>query len=81
MHQEQTVSEMVEEILTRQAKALVERTGQPFQSALEAVSKTDAGSQLRELANGEHGNERARDLRDTWNGWRAKRRARNITRA
>ena len=61
MHQEQTVSEMVEEILTRQAKALVERTGQPFQSALEAVSKTDAGSQLRELANGEHGNERAGD--------------------
>ena len=61
MHHEQTVSEMVEEILTRQAKALVERTGQPFQSALEAVSKTDAGSQLRELANGEHGNERARD--------------------
>jgi hypothetical protein len=61
MHKEQTVSEMVEEILTRQAKALVERTGQPFQAALEAVSKTDAGHQLRELANGEHRNERAHD--------------------
>jgi hypothetical protein len=61
MHKKQTVSEMVEEVLTRQAKALGERTGQPFQAALEAVSKTDAGRQLRELASGEHRNERARD--------------------
>jgi hypothetical protein len=60
MHKEQTVSEMVEEVLTRQAKALVERTGQPFQTALETVSKTDAGRQLRELANGEHRSEKAR---------------------
>jgi hypothetical protein len=61
MHKAQTVSEMVEEILARQAKALVERTGQPFQAALEVVSKTDAGRQLRELANGEHRDERARE--------------------
>jgi hypothetical protein len=61
MHEEQTLSEMVEEVLTRQAKALDERTGQPFQAALEAVSKTDAGRQLRELANGEHRNEGGRD--------------------
>jgi hypothetical protein len=61
LHKEQTVSEMIEEVLTRQTKALVERTGQPFQTALEAVSKTDAGRQLRELANGEHRDERARD--------------------
>jgi hypothetical protein len=59
MRIEQTVSEMVEEVLTRQAKALVERSGEPFQAALEAVSKTDAGRKLRELANGEHRNERA----------------------
>jgi hypothetical protein len=52
---------MVQEILTRQAKALVERTGQSFQAALEAVSKTDAGRQLRELANGEHHDERAQE--------------------
>jgi hypothetical protein len=61
MRNEQTVSEMVEEVLTRQAKALVERTGEPFQAALEAVSTTEAGSQLKELANGEHRNEMARD--------------------
>jgi len=52
---------MVEQVLTRQAKALVERTGQSFQSALQAVSETDAGRQLRELASGEHRNEMARD--------------------
>ncbi len=64
LHKEQTVSEMVEDVLTRQAKALVERTGQPFQAALEAVSKTDAGRQLRELANGEHRDERAREWQE-----------------
>ena len=52
---------MVEGVLTRQAKALVERTGQSFQSALQAVSETDAGRQLRELAGGEHRNEMTRD--------------------
>ena len=61
MHKEQTVAEMVEEVLTRQAKTLVERTGRSLERALEAVSKTDAGRQLRELANGEHRNKRARE--------------------
>jgi hypothetical protein len=61
LHKEQTVSEMVEEVLTRQAKTLVEQTGQTLEAALEAVSKTDAGRQLRELANGEHRNKRARE--------------------
>jgi hypothetical protein len=58
MHNEQSVSEMVQEVLRRQAKALVEQTGEPFQGALEAVSKTDAGRKLRESASGEHRNER-----------------------
>jgi hypothetical protein len=61
MRNEQTVSEMVEEVLTRQAKVLVEQTGEPFEGALEAISKTDARRKLRELANGEQRNERAGD--------------------
>ncbi len=64
MHKEQTVSEMVEEVLTRQARALVEQTGQSFKAALEAVSKTDAGRQLRELAEGPHRDERAREWQE-----------------
>ena len=61
MRPEQTVADMVEEVLTRQAKALVERTGRTFEAALEFVSKTDAGRQLGELAEGPHRHERARD--------------------
>jgi hypothetical protein len=60
VHQEQTVSEMVEEVLTRQAKALLEQSGQTFEAALEAASKTDAGRQLKELASGEHRDEKVR---------------------
>ena len=61
MQRDQTVSEMVEEVLTRQARALADQTGQPFERALEVVSNTEAGRQLRKLANGEHGHEMARD--------------------
>ena len=61
MQREQTVSEMAQEVLARQAKSLAERIGQPFERALEIVADTEAGRQLRELANGEHRSERARD--------------------
>jgi hypothetical protein len=61
VHKEQTVSEMVEEVLTRQAEALVAQTGETFKAAMDAVSNTDAGRQLGELAEGPHRHERARD--------------------
>jgi len=61
MRPEQTVAEMAEEVLARQAKAMVAQTGELFESALEAVASTEAGQQLRDLANGEHRNEKAQD--------------------
>jgi hypothetical protein len=61
LQREQTVSEMAEEVLARQAKSLADRIGQPFERALEIVADTEAGRQLRELAKGEHRYERARD--------------------
>ena len=61
MHRDQTISEMVEEVLANQAKYLAERTGQAFESALGVVADTEAGRQLRELANGEHRHEKARE--------------------
>jgi hypothetical protein len=61
VHREQTVCEMVEEVLAHQAKSLAERSGQAFDSALGVVVDTEAGRQLRELANGEHGHEKARE--------------------
>jgi hypothetical protein len=51
---EQTVSEMVGEILDRQASALTDRTGEPFERAMAAALKTHAARQLKELADGDH---------------------------
>ena len=61
VQREQTVLEMVEEVLERQAKALADNTGQPFESALEIVARTEAGRQLRELRDGPNRHEKARD--------------------
>ena len=61
MRAEQTVAEMAEEVLARQAKAMVAHTSQPFERALEAVSSTAAGQQLRDLAAGEHRHVKAQD--------------------
>ena len=59
MQRDQTVFEMVEEVLARQARSLASRTGQPFDVALEVVADTEAGRQLRDLARGEHRFEKA----------------------
>ena len=59
MQRDQTVLEMVEEVLDLQARSLVAQTGQTFEAAMEGVVLTDAGRQLRELASGEHRDERA----------------------
>jgi CheY-like chemotaxis protein len=58
---EQTVSEMVVEVLARQAETLSERTGQPFEDAFAEVLKTPAGRRLGELADAPRRHERAAD--------------------
>ena len=60
MRAEQTVSEMAQEVLSRQAMVLAQRTGGPFVEALEAVLETPAGRQLEELRLGQHQDEEAR---------------------
>ena len=59
MQQDQTVSEMAREVLARQAEALARRSGRSLEEASQAVSDTEAGRQLRDLANGEHRHEKA----------------------
>jgi hypothetical protein len=59
VQRDQTILEMAEKVLERQARALVARTGQTFEAAMETVTNTDAGQQRRELANGEHRDQRA----------------------
>ena len=60
MRPEQTVSEMAQETLMRQARTLVPRNGEPLLEALEAVVETPAGMQLEELRSGPHQDEEAR---------------------
>jgi hypothetical protein len=60
MRAEQTVNEMAQVVLWRQAKALAQRSGEPLDEALEAVVETPAGMQLEELRCGPHQHEEAR---------------------
>jgi hypothetical protein len=61
VQQDQTVSEMAEEVLMRQAKALAHRRGLSSEDARQVVLDTEAGRQLRDLAIGEHRHERAQE--------------------
>ena len=57
MRDDQTVAEMANEVLIRQAKARANRSGEPIEEAMEAVLNTETGQQLRELRDGPHGDE------------------------
>ena len=64
MGPEHSVYEMVEDVLERQAKDVVERTGCSPPEALAAVLQTDAGRELRSLRDGPHAQEEARDWQE-----------------
>jgi len=55
---------MVEEVLMRQAKTLAQRSGLSLEDARQAVSDTEAGRALRDLAQGEHRHQKAK----AWQG-------------
>ncbi len=54
MRSDQTVSEMVEEVLMRQAQSHAAQSGECFEQSMKEVLKSEAGQQLRELGDGEH---------------------------
>jgi hypothetical protein len=56
---DQSVNEMVEEVLTRQAEFRAKRTGEPFEQAFKAVLGTEAGGQLRQLGDRPHSHRKA----------------------
>ena len=60
MHPDQTLAEMAEEVLSRQARKRTQRTGQSLAEARVAVLETTAGRQLEELRIGPHQHEEAR---------------------
>ena len=57
MHNDQTVAEMANEVLLRQAKARADRNGEPIEAAMKAVVGTEAGRQLADLRDGPHADE------------------------
>ncbi len=57
MQPEQTVAEMANEVLMRQAKARADRSGEPIEAAMRAVVGTEAGKQLADLRDGPHAKE------------------------
>jgi hypothetical protein len=61
VQQDQSVSEMAQEALERQANALANRRGLSLEDARQAVSDTEAGRQLRDLATGELRHKRAQE--------------------
>jgi hypothetical protein len=65
---------MAEEVLMRQAKSLVQRSGHSLEDARQAVSDTEAGRQLRDLAQGEHRHEKAKEWQVRVFGGRAEER-------
>ena len=60
MRAEQTLVEMAEEVLARQTRAQVQRTGQSRAEARAVVIHTPAGCQLEELRSGAHQHEEVR---------------------
>jgi hypothetical protein len=60
MRAEQTVNEMAQVVLWRQAKTQAQRTGQSHASARADVIQTPAGRQLEELRCGLHQHEEVR---------------------
>jgi hypothetical protein len=59
VHPEQTVSEMVKEVLERQAKSLADGTGEALEQAMSATLKTDAARPLKELAESPYSKQQA----------------------
>jgi hypothetical protein len=59
VHSEQTVSEMVEEVLKRQARTLAGRTRETLDQAMSATLKTNAARQLEELSESAYSEQKA----------------------
>ena len=77
MPDEQSVEDMVDEVLARQAAYRASQTGESFEDALETVIETVAGRQLQDLRSGSHSQTRA----DEWQTTVASERARVLREA
>ena len=78
MREDQSVAQMANEVLMRQAKARAERRREPIEEAMEAVLDTEAGQQLRELRDGPHSEEGVEETQLDAARERAKERAEDL---
>jgi hypothetical protein len=76
--EDRSVEEMANEVLTRQAKVRADRSGEPIEEALEAVLKTEAGTQLRELRDVPHNEQSVREWQLSMARERAQERAKDL---
>lgn len=60
MQQNQTVADMADDVLVRQAEVRATRTGEAVEEALKTILETEAGQRLRKLRDGPHRDESAR---------------------
>ena len=80
MREDQSVAEMANEVLMRQAKARAKRREELIEEAMEAVLDTEAGRQLMELRDGTHGEEGVEETQVAAARERAKERAEELGR-
>ena len=78
MREDQSLAQMANEVLMRQAKVRAERTGEPIEEAMEAVLNTEAGAQLRELRDVPHDEESVEEWQVGMARERAEERAENL---
>ncbi len=78
MREDQSVAEMANEVLMRQAKIRSERSGEPIEVAMEAVLNTEAGTQLRKLRDVPHDEESVEEWRVGMARERAQERAEDL---
>jgi hypothetical protein len=57
VREDQSLAQMANEVLMRQAKVRAELSGEPIEEAMETVVNTEAGKQLKELRDGPHSQE------------------------
>src|SRR5918995_7272264 len=76
MQENQRVSELAVEVLTRQASSRAKRTGEPLEGALKSVLETEAGRQLGELRDGALRDESAQQWQEDLPRMRAEERRR-----
>ena len=76
MRDDQTVAEMANEVLMRQAEARADRSGEPIEAAVGAVVGTEAGRQLADLRDGPHAEEGVEEWQAGLLAERAEQRAR-----